>query len=140
MITDFCIDSDTLIYFLKGEKKVIEQMSKVPIGSLYTTRINYTELLFGAYNSTRVDDNLNKILPFLENFKILEFDKKSAEIFAKIKAKLKKDGQIIADMDLMIASISISNNCTLISNNTKHFSRIKELKLNNWLANSKINN
>ncbi|MEA2017612.1 MAG: PIN domain-containing protein [Campylobacterota bacterium] len=133
MLTDFCIDSDTLIYFLKGEKEVIEQMSKVPIGNLYTTRINYTELLFGAYNSTRVDDNLNKILPFLENFKILEFDKKSAEIFAKIKAKLKKDGQIIADMDLMIASISISNNCNLISNNTKHFSRIKELKLNNWL-------
>lgn len=129
---NFCIDSDTLIYFLKGEKKVIEEILKISSENLYTTRINYTELLYGAYNSAKVQDNLNKILPFLDSFKILEFDEKSSEIFAKIKSKLKKDGQIIADMDLMIASISISNSCILISNNTKHFNRIKELKLDNW--------
>ena len=65
----------------------------------------------------------------MDSFKILQFDKKSSEIFAKLKSKLKKEGKIIADMDLMIASITISNNATLFTNNLKHFERIKNLKI-----------
>jgi predicted nucleic acid-binding protein len=42
---------------------------------------------------------------------------------------LKKSGTIIADMDLMIASIAIENNCTLLTNNLKHFERISELRV-----------
>ncbi|MEA2111259.1 MAG: type II toxin-antitoxin system VapC family toxin, partial [Campylobacterota bacterium] len=67
--------------------------------------------------------------PFLESFKILEFTQVSSLIFAKEKARLKKSGNIIADMDLMIASIAIENDCTLISNNIKHFDRIQNLEL-----------
>jgi len=123
------IDSDILIYFLKGNKEVINRLLEIPSNQLYTTRINYTELLFGAYNSDRIEKNLNTIIPFLKNFTILEFDKKSADIFAQLKAELKKDGNLIADMDLMIASITIANNETLYTNNLKHFKRIKKLNL-----------
>ena len=69
------------------------------------------------------------IEPFLDNFKILEFTKNSSLIFAKEKARLKKSGNIIADMDLMIASIAIENDCVLLSNNIKHFQRIQNLEL-----------
>jgi len=55
-------------------------------------------------------------------------------IFAKEKARLKKSGNIIADMDLMIASIAIENDCTLFSNNIKHFDRIKNLDLEQKLC------
>jgi len=130
---NYIIDSDILIYFLKGKKEVVEQLIKIPPYNLYTTRINYTELIYGAYNSERVEENLIKIKAFLENFQILEFDKASSEIFAKTKAKLKKNGKIIQDMDLMIASIAISNNYTLVTNNIKHFNRIKKLDLLGWL-------
>ena len=68
-------------------------------------------------------------MPFLDNFKILQFDKNSSQIFAKSKAKLKKQGKIIADMDLMIASIAISNKAILYTNNLKHFNRIDGLKI-----------
>ncbi len=124
------LDSDILIYFLKGKREVVAEMTKLE--SLYTTRINYTELIYGAYNSSKPAENLAKFREFLDNFIILEFDEKSSEIFAQIKAKLKKDGNIIADMDLMIASISIANNMALVTNNHKHFSRIKELKTVKW--------
>jgi predicted nucleic acid-binding protein len=125
----YLLDSDILIYFLKGKQEVVEKISQIPIDSLYISRINYTELIYGAYNSAKVEQNLEVIEPFLESFKILEFTKKSSLIFAKEKARLKKSGNIIADMDLMIASISIENDCTLISNNIKHFQRIEKLKL-----------
>ena len=54
------IDSDILIYFLKGEKRVVQELLKIAPNELYTTRINYTELLYGAYNSSKVEENLNR--------------------------------------------------------------------------------
>ncbi len=125
----YIIDSDILIYFLKGKKEVVKKLSQIPIDNLYISRINYTELIYGAYNSARVEQNLKIIEPFLENFKVLEFDKSSSLIFAKEKARLKKQGNIIADMDLMIASIAINNDCSLLTNNLKHFERIQDLKI-----------
>jgi len=86
-------------------------------------------LIYGAYNSTKINQNLKVIEPFLDSFEVLEFTKNSSLIFAKEKARLKKGDNIIADMDLMIASTAIENDCTLISNNIKHFDRIQNLKL-----------
>jgi len=129
MSKKYILDSDILIYFLKGEKEVIEKVLTLQNDKLYITIINYTELLYGIYNSNKISQNREKILPFLDNFKILQFDKKASEIFAKLKTKLKKQGKIIADMDLMIASIAISNKAILYTNNLKHFNRIDGLKL-----------
>jgi tRNA(fMet)-specific endonuclease VapC len=56
------IDSDILIYFLKGRREVIEKMAAYAPEELATSRINYAELLYGAYNSSRVDSNLRLIL------------------------------------------------------------------------------
>jgi len=123
------LDSDILIYFLKGDKDVVQNVLDIPQEELFTTRINYTELLYGAYNSQKVEKNLEKILPFLSKFQILEFDEQSSQIFAKQKAILKQSGNIIADMDLMIASITISNKKTLYTNNLKHFQRLDDLSL-----------
>jgi len=116
----YLINNDILIYFLKGKQEVVERISQIAIDNLYISRINYTELIYSAYNSTRVEQNLKVIEPFLDNFKILEFTKK---------ARLKKSGNIIADMDLMIASIAIENDCILISNNIKHFQKVQNLEL-----------
>jgi predicted nucleic acid-binding protein len=125
----YLIDSDILIYFLKGKQEVVQRLLQIPIDDLYISRINYTELIYGAYNSSKINQNLKVIEPFLDSFKVLEFTKTSSLIFAKEKARLKKNGNIIADMDLMIASIAIENNCTLISNNIKHFDRVHNLEL-----------
>ncbi len=125
----YLIDSDILIYFLKGKQEVVEKLSHIPMDDLYISRINYTELIYGAYNSSKIDQNLKIIEPFLDNFKILEFTQTSSLIFAKEKARLKKNGNIIADMDLMIASIAIDNNCVLMTNNIKHFDRVQNLEL-----------
>ena len=125
----YILDSDILIYFLKGEKDIIEKVISLPKDEMYITIINYTELLYGIYNSNKINQNREKILPFLDNFKILQFDTSSSEIFAKLKAKLKKQGNIIADMDLMIASIAISNKAALFTNNLKHFKKIEDLEI-----------
>jgi tRNA(fMet)-specific endonuclease VapC len=129
------IDSDILIYFLKGQPEIVDKLSAQPMNNLYTTGINATELLYGAFNSMKVEQNLTKISAFLANFKILEFDEKASLVFAQEKARLKKLGVMIADMDLMIASITVANGFALVSNNLKHFDRIEGLAVERWLGN-----
>lgn len=128
------IDSDILIYFLKGQPEIVNKLSTQPIEKIFTTRINVTELLYGAYNASKIEQNLGKVSSFLENFQILEFDQKASVIFAQEKARLKKHGILIADMDLMISSITIANDFSLVTNNIKHFDRIESLKIERWLT------
>ena len=128
------IDSDILIYFLKGQQEIVDKLSAHPIENVFTTRINVTELLYGAFNSAKVAQNMAKISAFLANFHILEFDEKASMTFAQEKARLKKNGDLIADMDLMIASIAVANKFSLVTNNHKHFARIEQLNIEHWLT------
>ncbi len=130
----YLLDTDILIYFLKGHAKIIEKMAHLYADDPCTSIVNYSELLFGAYHSNRVKQNLDIMSALMADIKILPFCPQAAEIFAKEKAKLKIKGETIADLDLMIASISIQNNVILVSNNIKHFSRLSHLKLENWAA------
>ena len=54
------------------------------------------------------------------------------ETYGEYKALLSKNGIIIDDMDLLIASTAITHNLTLVTNNVRHFGRIKELEIDNW--------
>ena len=128
----YIVDTDILIYFLKNNEKVVESFSKINDKNVFTTIINYTELLFGAYNSLKVEQNLRKFKSFLKTINILDFDKEAAEHYARIKAKLKREGNLIADMDLLIASICLAKKYVFVTNNTRHFSRIENLTIENW--------
>ena len=130
----YVLDSDTVIYILMGNESAISYLLGVSPNDLATTRVNYAELLFGAYNSQRVEHNLARIKSFLGELLILEFDRQASEIFARQKAHLKKRGLLIPDMDLAIGSICLASEGTLVTNNTQHFTRIHGLRLANWIA------
>lgn len=129
---NYIVDTDTIIYFLKGHANVVRHIASNPALELATTIINHAELLYGAFYSQKKKQNLAHIQGFLDKINILPFCKISSAIFAEHKALLKKEGKIIADLDLMIASIALCHRYTLVTNNTRHFDRIKQLKLANW--------
>jgi tRNA(fMet)-specific endonuclease VapC len=129
----YILDTDIISYFIRDNRSVIYNISKYSDEELYTTRINYIEILFGIYASdAKVSKVASGMQDFLKDINILELDEKSASIFAQTKADLKKRGEILLDMDLMIASIALSHGYTLVTNNTSHFHRIKKLKIENW--------
>lgn len=131
----YFLDTDTLIYFLKGHSQVVENLSNQSTSDLATTIINHSELLFGAFNSARKTENLEIVHGLLKNLPIISFCEESSAIFAEQKALLKKQGTIVADMDLMIASVALRHSAVLVTNNSKHFARIKNIKLENWCNN-----
>ncbi len=128
----YVLDTDILIYFLKGKESVVTKITEIPVEDLSTTIVNHTELLFGALNSTHKKENLIKVTGLLGKLEILPFCEKSSYRFAEKKAELKKSGRMLADLDLMIASICLQTNALLVTNNTRHFDRIAGLTVENW--------
>jgi len=95
--------------------------------------INESELYYGAYKSQRVDANLAMVRRLTNELNVLESDKAINEEFGSIKAILESSGTIIDDADLFIAACAKIHGLTLVTNNIKHFRRIKGLKLENWV-------
>ncbi|MCX7086751.1 MAG: type II toxin-antitoxin system VapC family toxin [Methylococcales bacterium] len=132
---NYLLDTDTLIYWLKGHKNIENKALSVGLDHTVYSIISHAELYFGAYNSEQKDKNLNAIQIVQQKLTVVNFTVESAQLFGKIKADLKQQGNIIMDADIMIASIALSNQLTLVTNNEKHFNRIPNLKIENWVKN-----
>ncbi len=125
------LDTDTISYYLRGDEQIKQKLHKYH-QQLSSTVINYAELIYGL----KKQDNkkyLPKVLLIFDNIRLYDFIKKSADIFAGLKSKMSKVGIIMADMDLMIASIAIANDEILITNNIKYFSKIDDLIIKSWV-------
>jgi tRNA(fMet)-specific endonuclease VapC len=100
---------------------------------LFITSITVAELVHGANRSLHRDDNLARLEVLFAALIVLSFDETAARRFGQLKAELEERGKTLDDLDLQIASIALEHNLLLVTNNTKHFKRIKELGLENWI-------
>lgn len=128
----FLLDTDTIIYNLKGNEAIKRNLQDHFEDPMKICVITLMELYFGAYKSKKITGNLSKVRTIENAFEIISADRECAEIFGMLKASLKKTGTLLDDFDLIIASCAMTNNLTLVTNNTKHFNRIDSLKLTNW--------
>ena len=128
----FLLDTDTVIYALKGQERVVSNLRLNLNSVLHLSTITMMELYYGAYNSRNIDANLAKLKTIENSFILLSPGQETVEVFGKLKASLEVQGLRLADMDLIIAAISLTHNLTLVTNNQKHFGRIPGLKLANW--------
>ena len=128
------LDSDILIAFLRNKRSAVDFFKRIIKNGdpLKTTILNVGELYTGVYLSSNVAREIRILDLFLENFEILFFNKQHAILFGQISADLKKSGFSIGPIDEMIASIALNNKDVLITNNLKHFQRIKHLEVQNW--------
>ncbi|MCL2785608.1 MAG: type II toxin-antitoxin system VapC family toxin [Methanomassiliicoccaceae archaeon] len=90
------------------------------------------ELIEGACASRDAERNIKQTLTFIDPYETVPFDKDTAMICGKVGAKLRAEGRMIGPKDLMIAATVISRNGVLVTNNTKEFSRIEGLRLEDW--------
>jgi len=128
----FLIDTDISVYYLKGLNGLREKFSKVKAENIFISEITLAELKFGAENSVKIKENLQTIDKFVSTIQILPIFN-CIDFYAKEKARLKKSGQIIDDFDLLIGCSSVVNKLVLVTNNEKHFSRISNIKIENWI-------
>lgn len=82
--------------------------------------------------SSRPEKNSEALDRFLTPLAILDFDYPAAIEYGKIRATLEKNGTPIGPLDTLIAAHALSLNLTLVTNNEKEFSRISDLRIENW--------
>jgi predicted nucleic acid-binding protein len=99
---------------------------------LATTRFNAAELLAGIHLARDPLAEATKVEFALRWLTILEFDDRSAQTYGKLYARLRRDGRLVADMDLLIASVAIANGDSVVTRNVRHFTGIPGLIVNSY--------
>ena len=127
----YCLDTDVLIDYLRGNKQVFEKLSFFfthGIG-LFTTFINVCELYKGVYLSKKKDKEEGEVRSLIDTVKPIGMDHYSCTFFGKEWSRLQKEGKTTQILDLMIASVAVANNLTLITKNRRHYENIAGLKI-----------
>lgn len=132
----FLFDTDIVTNVFKPmpAQALLARLAGVEQRYQFIATTTIAEIVYGAWKSNRPSyhlDNLEKIL--LPAINIVGFDAKAAYVCGRLRARLEKDGTPLALADLEIAAIAIANNLTLVTGNVRHFARISELVVENWL-------
>ncbi len=132
----YYLDTNICVYYIKGKyPKLLEKLLSKHPNDIKIPAIVKAELIYGAQKSERKEKNEEVIRKFLLPFEIIAFGDKQSEIYGKIRADLEKKGKIIGPNDLLIASIVLSEDGILVTNNEKELKKVKELKIENWVRN-----
>jgi len=116
---------------MKGLFELNQKFKNVGVENCFISEITLAELKYGVENSQNKDKNQKVLEKFLSAIQILPIYE-SLDIYAKEKARLKKVGKTVDDFDLLIGATAVCYKLIMVTNNTSHFERIKNIKLEDW--------
>ena len=127
------LDTNAWIAYLERKPNPIKtRIAQTPENQIVMCDIVEAELLYGAYKSTRVEQNLAKLELLFSLVESLPFEGKAAVQFGEIRAYLAQKGTPIGPYDLQIAAVARAQGLTLVTHNTREFARVPELKIEDW--------
>jgi len=128
------LDTNIISAFLKKDLRVVSRVSNYleSFDRLTINIISYYEILRGLKDLGN-EEKLKKFEEFVQENEFISIGKDAVIKAAEIYAYLKKQGNLIEDADILMASIAIVENLVLVTNNIKHFERIEGLATENWL-------
>ncbi len=128
----YVIDTNTLIYFFKGMGNVPKKFLAISPKEIAIPAIVIYELEYGIAKSNSPKKRQNQLKELCSLVEILPFDDETARVSASIRARLEKKGTPIGSHDILIAGTALQHQGILVTNNTREFSRVPKLKLENW--------
>ena len=129
----YMLDTNICIYSIKHKpEQVFRRLQEHDPSEICISSVTYAELVYGVEKSKAIEKNRLALTLLLANIEILNFDAAAAESYGKIRADLERQGTPIGSLDMMIAGHARSLGYTVVTNNTREFSRVQELKLENW--------
>lgn len=129
------LDTDTVIFLLKDNAEVQKNLRLHIHDPIKISVVSIMELYYGAYKSANTTANIATVRRLETALDVLPVGLEVGSIFGSVKAGLEKAGTPLDDLDLIIASTALAHNLRLVTNNMKHFRRIKGLRLSNWVTN-----
>ena len=129
----YLLDTNIIVFLFKKRFEMNEKIKKVGIENCAISEVSVAELHFGVECSPIdvIEEKRIRLNSFLEHIQIISFST-AIQLYAKEKARLTKLGETIPDFDILIGSTAVANDFVLVTNNSKHLSRIQNIEIEDW--------
>lgn len=132
----YCLDTDVLSAVIRRDPPLhlIRRLARTSPTEQCTTAITLGEILYGVtrHSSPALAERARELIASAGP--ILPFDESAAERYGPLRARLERDGRRLAEPDLRIAAIALARDATLVTGNVRHFARVPDLEVENWLV------
>lgn len=126
------LDTNTLIYFFKGEGRVAgELLARAPKDIGIPSVVLY-ELQVGIAKSSAPEKRTRQLAELTSVVQILPFHQREAQAAAELRAALEREGRPIGPYDTLIAGTALAHGAVLVSHNTRDFDRVEALQVEDW--------
>jgi tRNA(fMet)-specific endonuclease VapC len=129
------LDTNICIHIIRQKPlEVLQKFNTYTVGDIGVSTITVAELFVGAQKSQRPSQNQHAVEQFLLPLTIAPFDYDAAMTYGKIRAALEQQGMPIGAFDTLIAAHAVSLGVTLATNNVREFTRVPNLKVEDWVT------
>lgn len=128
----YLLDTSICVFLFRNNQDVVKRLNRIGSERCFICDVVLAELRYGAYKSSRTEENLKLIDDFVKEIKILPFAD-SIDVYAQEKLRLKNSGKPIEDFDLLIGCAAKAAGLTVVTHNVKHFSHIEGLNIEDWV-------
>jgi tRNA(fMet)-specific endonuclease VapC len=129
----YLLDTNTCVALIRQRPpEVLSRITTHQITDIAISTVTIAELQYGVNKSTKAQQNQQALQQFLIPFNILDFDYAAAQAYGPIRATLEAQGTPIGPLDTLIAAQAVAHSLVLATNNTKEFSCIPHLVLEDW--------
>lgn len=132
----YMLDTNTLIYVLNARphhQAVLDRFDQEDARQLCISSITLAELRYGIEKSEKREANRAKLRRAIDTLNVAPFESRAAESYGEIRAGLERAGTPCGALDMLIAAHALSLNLKLVTNNVREFSRVRGLKVENWI-------
>jgi tRNA(fMet)-specific endonuclease VapC len=128
----YLLDTNICIFYFKEKYGLQKRLQQIGYENCAISEITLAELVYGAECSADIEKNMNVIENLIQRVRVLPV-LNAIGVYAKEKARLRKLGTMIDDMDIFIGATAIANNMILVTENEKHLNRLSEIIIENWI-------
>jgi len=133
----YLLDTNIVSYWMRGDEKLISKIKNRKPAELSICTVTLAEIYYGIEKSpVKKKERRNKIERISSQLEIHAFDELAARKYAIIRSQLEKNGLVISERDLQIASIAMANKLIVVTHNIKEFKRIVKLEVEDWATDS----
>lgn len=133
MMRRYMLDTDICSYVMKrSNDTLLKRLQKVSVSDVCVSVVTKSELLYGVEVSPRRQQDETALNAFLAYIEVLDLLEQASPHYAQIRSHFKKTGTMIGANDLFIAAHARSLGLTLVTHNTREFSRVPKLVIEDW--------
>lgn len=128
----YLLDTNTVSYAYRNQGACRQKIEATPVEQICISSVSYFELTFGMALKPRSEVLETFIHGMRLRYACVDLDFISADQAGRLRAHLRLAGTPIGEYDLLIAGIALAHKLTVITHNTREFSRVPGLQVENW--------